>query len=159
MKFFRENTERKQVTVIVEEIFNPYNVFFFSAAFIKGALLSIMMLLLFQIISLREGSILQKSRPCVFNMPLQKAGRLLNGKNLTSQLHCARSDIPEGFSSEASGMIFYDASDLVCKGGIQATFIALFIIVKLITLSTPYTVSSPMIVDFFADIPFFMYPD
>ena len=35
MKFFRENTERKQVTVIVEEIFNPYNVCFFLASFYK----------------------------------------------------------------------------------------------------------------------------
>jgi len=49
---------------------------------------------------------------------------------------------------QASGMIFHDASDLVCKCGIQATFNALFILLKSITFSPP-CFFSPMIVDFF----------
>ena len=44
-------------------------------------------------------------------------------------------------------MIFHDASDLDCKRGIQATFNALFTMLKSIILS-PLCFISPIIVDF-----------
>ena len=58
MKFFGEKVERKEVTIIVEEIFNPWNVFSEPAV--------INMLWLFQIISLRGEVFFGKTDFCQY---------------------------------------------------------------------------------------------
>ena len=137
MKFFGKLIKRKELTVVVKEIFNTHNIFF-KPVFIKGCFTINFYVAIVPNYFVVQRCILLKGLFCAlpmfqdFTIEAREVVKLWRIDILVAV--CQKRQSPIIFQCDLR-MIFQDASVLVCKRSIQATFKALCIMSKSVILS------------------------